>query len=207
MELVIRKLGKQYSRTVWGLRDFSLTLTPGILGLLGPNGAGKSTFMRILATITKPTVGTLTWNGVDIIRNPDAIRSGLGYLPQDFGIRGRRAGRQARSRGVPSGRRPPWRPPHLAEICENMSHDVDSIPLLDMTGLTGRFDFTFNIMQKHRDAMRARLVSEPRPTEAELRPSFIQDLMSGELGLKVEPRRAPMDFLVIDRADQKPTEN
>jgi uncharacterized protein (TIGR03435 family) len=94
----------------------------------------------------------------------------------------------------------------LAELCENMSHDANSIPLVDMTGLTGRFDFTFNI-QKYRDAMRARAMSEPRPSEAELLLSFMQDLISGELGLKVESRRAPVEFLVIDRADQKPTEN
>jgi uncharacterized protein (TIGR03435 family) len=94
----------------------------------------------------------------------------------------------------------------LAEFCENMSHDQNSIPVVDMTGLTGPFDFAFNI-QKYRDALRARVMSEPRPAEAELRLSFMQDLLSGELGLKVEPRRAPVEFLVIDKADQKPAEN
>jgi ABC-type multidrug transport system ATPase subunit len=86
MELVIQNLGKQYSRSTWGLRDFTLRIVPGILGLLGPNGAGKSTLMRILATITKPTVGTATWNGGDIVKLPDDIRISLGFLPQDFGI-------------------------------------------------------------------------------------------------------------------------
>ena len=57
-----------------------------MLGLLGPNGAGKSTLMRILATITKPTEGRVTWNGVDIARSPDGLRGVLGYLPQDFGV-------------------------------------------------------------------------------------------------------------------------
>ncbi len=95
----------------------------------------------------------------------------------------------------------------LTELCENLSHDRDSIPIVDLTGLTGRFDFTFNT-PKYRDAMLARARSEPRPTsEAELRLSFMQELISGELGLKLEPRRAPVEFLVIDRADQKPTEN
>lgn len=42
--------------------------------------------MRILATITKPTGGTITWKGVDIVRSPDSLRSVLGYLPQDFGV-------------------------------------------------------------------------------------------------------------------------
>ena len=55
MHLIVNNLGKQYKRDFWGLKDFSLDIKPGILGLLGPNGAGKSTFMRMLATITKPT--------------------------------------------------------------------------------------------------------------------------------------------------------
>jgi uncharacterized protein (TIGR03435 family) len=51
-------------------------------------------------------------------------------------------------------------------------------------------------------------MSEPRPTsEADLIVGFMQDLISGELGLKVDERRAPVEFLVIDRADQKPVEN
>jgi len=86
MQLIIQNIGKQYRRDFWGLKDFSLTIQPGILGLLGPNGAGKSTFMRMLATITKPTTGLISWNGVDVIKSPNALRSILGYLPQDFGV-------------------------------------------------------------------------------------------------------------------------
>ena len=86
MQLTIQNLGKQYKRDFWGLRNFSLEIKPGILGLLGPNGAGKSTFMRMLATITKPTDGTITWNGTDVVKSPDTLRDVLGYLPQDFGV-------------------------------------------------------------------------------------------------------------------------
>lgn len=86
MKLTIRNLGKEYKRGFWGLKDFSLEIKPGILGLLGPNGAGKSTFMRMLATITKPTDGSIQWNDVDIIKSPDTLRDVLGYLPQDFGV-------------------------------------------------------------------------------------------------------------------------
>lgn len=86
MELVIDNVGKQYKNGIWALREFSLRLSPGVTGLLGPNGAGKSTLMRILATITRPSLGTVTWNGADIARKPDALREVLGYLPQDFGI-------------------------------------------------------------------------------------------------------------------------
>jgi ABC-type multidrug transport system ATPase subunit len=86
MKLTINNLGKEYKRGFWGLKDFSLEIKPGILGLLGPNGAGKSTFMRMLATITKPTDGKILWNDIDIAKNPDALRDVLGYLPQDFGV-------------------------------------------------------------------------------------------------------------------------
>jgi ABC-2 type transport system ATP-binding protein len=61
-------------------------LRPGVVGLLGPNGAGKSTLMTILATITRATEGRVLWNGVDLAREPDSIRSVLGYLPQNFGV-------------------------------------------------------------------------------------------------------------------------
>ena len=86
MKLTIQNLGKEYKRGFWGLKDFSLEIKPGILGLLGPNGAGKSTFMRMLATITKPTDGKILWNDIDVAKNPDALRDVLGYLPQDFGV-------------------------------------------------------------------------------------------------------------------------
>jgi ABC-type multidrug transport system ATPase subunit len=86
MKLVIDGVSKRYKGNVWGLRDFSLQLEPGVLALVGPNGAGKSTLMRILATITKPTVGRVTWNGTDIVQSPNDVRALLGYLPQDFGI-------------------------------------------------------------------------------------------------------------------------
>ena len=86
MQLVLEEVSKLYRGKVWGLRSFSLTLGPGVLGLLGPNGAGKSTLMRILATVTRATGGRVLWDGVDIARDPDALRAVLGYLPQDFGV-------------------------------------------------------------------------------------------------------------------------
>jgi ABC-2 type transport system ATP-binding protein len=86
MKLVIDGVSKLYRGKVWGLRNVSLSLEPGILGLVGPNGAGKSTLMRILATITKPTDGQVTWNGTDIVQAPNQVRAMLGYLPQDFGV-------------------------------------------------------------------------------------------------------------------------
>jgi ABC-type multidrug transport system ATPase subunit len=86
MQLTIENLSKTYRGNVHALRGVNLSLKPGVLGLLGPNGAGKSTLMRILATVTHATSGRALWNSSDLAHHPDALRSILGYLPQDFGV-------------------------------------------------------------------------------------------------------------------------
>ncbi len=86
MRIEIAGVGKRYRGDAWALKDISLTLEAGVIGLLGPNGAGKSTLMNILATITRPTTGTVRLNGVDCTAKPDTMRRQLGYLPQDFGV-------------------------------------------------------------------------------------------------------------------------
>ena len=86
LNLSIENVSKRYGSGNWALRNFTLQLGPGVLGLLGPNGAGKTTLMSILATITRATEGRVVWNGTDLAANPDALRSTLGYLPQDFGV-------------------------------------------------------------------------------------------------------------------------
>ncbi len=67
------------------LADVDLTLGTGLFGLLGPNGAGKSTLLRIIATLLKPTRGTMAVCGHDVTREPLQVRSLIGYLPQQFG--------------------------------------------------------------------------------------------------------------------------
>jgi ABC-2 type transport system ATP-binding protein len=86
LKLVIDKVGKRYRGGNWALKEFSLELGPGVLGLLGPNGAGKTTLMSILATITRATEGSVTWNGTDVASKPNELRAVLGFLPQDFGV-------------------------------------------------------------------------------------------------------------------------
>ena len=57
-----------------------------ITGLLGPNGAGKSTTLRVLYTVLRPDAGTAAIDGVDVVRDPLAIRRRIGVLPHSAGI-------------------------------------------------------------------------------------------------------------------------
>ena len=86
MKLQVDDVSKTYADGTRAVQDLSLTVSEGLIGLLGPNGAGKSTLMQLIATITRPTAGTLRWNGTDIVDRPAALRRVLGYLPQDFGV-------------------------------------------------------------------------------------------------------------------------
>jgi ABC-2 type transport system ATP-binding protein len=86
MKISIQNISKRYNKEKYALKDFSLNIETGILGLLGPNGAGKSTLMKIIATISQPTNGTIELDGIDVQKDPDHIRKVLGYLPQDFGV-------------------------------------------------------------------------------------------------------------------------
>ena len=51
-----------------------------IFGLLGPNGAGKTTTLRMLATLIRPDEGDALLDGVSVVKNPDAVRSRVGFL-------------------------------------------------------------------------------------------------------------------------------
>jgi len=86
MELRIQNLSKRYANGTQALQDVSLTVRPGMFGLLGPNGAGKSTLMRTLATLQEADSGSAFLGDIDILRDKDAVRRVLGYLPQDFGV-------------------------------------------------------------------------------------------------------------------------
>ena len=67
--------------------EVSFTLDRGqVLGLVGANGAGKSTCVSMIATLIKPDSGQILFNGKDIVKEPDAIRRRLGYVPQDIAL-------------------------------------------------------------------------------------------------------------------------
>lgn len=79
----VRGLTQRFGRTQV-LHGLDLTLGTGILGLLGPNGAGKTTFLRTLATIVKPSDGSMKLLGYDPADREQRrlLRRRLGYLPQ-----------------------------------------------------------------------------------------------------------------------------
>jgi ABC-type multidrug transport system ATPase subunit len=84
--LEIANLSHTYANGTVALNDVSLSIPRGMFGLLGPNGAGKSTLMRTVATLQAPTAGTISFNDIDVLAEPERLRRTLGYLPQDFGV-------------------------------------------------------------------------------------------------------------------------
>jgi ABC-2 type transport system ATP-binding protein len=78
----VSALTKYYGQTR-AIYDLSFTIETGqIVGFLGLNGAGKTTALKILAGYLLPTSGTVKIEGVDLIANPDTLRSRIGYLPE-----------------------------------------------------------------------------------------------------------------------------
>jgi len=80
----VQELTKVFDGNVKAVDGISFTVKKGeILGFLGPNGAGKTTTLNMLSTLLRPTSGTATVNGHDILAEPDAVRRSIGYVFQD----------------------------------------------------------------------------------------------------------------------------
>lgn len=81
---------REDGRRFHAISDISFTAPAGaIVGLLGPNGAGKTTLLRVLSTALAPTAGTASFDGIDIVHDPLAVRRTLGFLSGNTGLYGR----------------------------------------------------------------------------------------------------------------------
>src|SRR5580704_2758723 len=86
LALTISGLSKTYPNGVKALKNLSLSVGNSMFGLVGPNGAGKSSLMRTIATLQDPDSGSISLDGIDVLRQKDQVRRILGYLPQEFGV-------------------------------------------------------------------------------------------------------------------------
>ncbi len=81
----VKNLVKKYKETI-ALKGISFDVNEGeIFGLIGPNGAGKTTTLRIIATLIKPTSGTVSIFNKDVVKDAEEIRRFISYLPEEAG--------------------------------------------------------------------------------------------------------------------------
>ncbi len=105
---------------------------PGqIYGLLGPNGAGKTTALRILSTVLRPTAGTATINGFDVVTQPAAVRRQIGFMSANTAVYDRMTGWEmvehfGRLHGMPD-----------AELRPRMEYLFDRLQMNDIRDLLG----------------------------------------------------------------------
>ena len=84
--VVVENLTKRFGKFV-AVDKISLQAHRGeIFGFLGPNGAGKSTTIRILCGLLRPTSGRALVAGIDVAKEPEAVRQQIGYMSQKFSL-------------------------------------------------------------------------------------------------------------------------
>lgn len=163
--LTIRDLTKTYANGVRALDGITLDIPRGMFGLLGPNGAGKSSLMRTLATLQEADGGSavLETDGqrIDVLRDKDAVRRLLGYLPQDFGVYPKVSALDlldhfAVLKGLSERKR-------RREVVEGLLHQVNlwNVRKLKLGGFSGGMRQRFGIAQALLGDPRLVIVDEP----------------------------------------------
>jgi ABC-2 type transport system ATP-binding protein len=160
-ELVVDNISKTYSNGVQALKGVSLRIPAGMFGLLGPNGAGKSTLMRTIATLQEPDSGSITFGQIDVLRQKDAVRRTLGYLPQEFGLYPKVSALEmldhfAVLKGIADGRK-------RAEIVEAVMHRTNlwDVRKRRLGTFSGGMKQRFGIAQALLGSPRLMIVDEP----------------------------------------------
>lgn len=131
----------------------SFTCPPGkIYGLLGANGAGKTTALRMVATLLRPSGGTVVVAGCDVVSEPEKVRSKIGFLAASTALYGRLTAREtiayfAKLHGMPDDR--------IAARTEELSTDLGLADFLDR-----RVD-KFSTGMKQRTSIARTVVHDP----------------------------------------------
>jgi ABC-2 type transport system ATP-binding protein len=159
MELAIQSLSKTYPNGVTALQDVTLTIPTGMYGLLGPNGAGKSTLMRTIATLQDADRGSISMDGIDVLKDKMAVRKILGYLPQEFGVYPKVSAQDmldhiAVLKGLTSGRK---------ELVQALLHKVNlyDVRKKSLSGFSGGMKQRFGIAQALLGDPKLIIVDEP----------------------------------------------
>lgn len=173
----VKGLTKHFG-SVQAVNQISFRVKGGeIFGLLGENGAGKTTTLRMLATVLKPTSGSATVNGFDLVREPDRVRTQIGVLSAEEGCYPRLTAREnieffARLNNLP--------PDEVNRRTEEV------IELLDMGEYADRRTGDFSKGMKQKVALARAIVHDP--------PILLMDEPTA--GLDVTSTRVVRDFLV-----------
>ena len=130
----------KYFGSLCAVDHVNLKVENEIFGLLGPNGAGKSTTVMMLTTLLKPSSGSATICGYDVVKHAKKVRGTISYVPQDMAVDIKLTGREnvmlyAKLYGVP-----------------DRNTRVDDV--LELLGLTGRSD---DLVRTYSGGMRRRL--------------------------------------------------
>ncbi|WP_344864002.1 ABC transporter ATP-binding protein [Planomonospora alba] len=143
-------LRKTFEGGVEAVRGVDLTVRAGeIVALLGPNGASKTTTMRMLTTLLRPTAGTATVAGRDLLTDPRGVRGRIGYVSQGGGIApAEPVGEQLELHALLYGMRPAAARRRVAETLERfgLTHLAGRPGAALSGGQRRRFDLAFGLV-------------------------------------------------------------
>ena len=153
--IVVRDLRKTYPGASGpAVKSFNMFITEGeIVGLLGPNGAGKTTTISMMSTLVKPTNGSITIYGIDIVRYPQEVKRLIGYVPQEVALYPNLSAREnLRFLGRVSGLKG-------KALEQRISECIDFVGLAESAD---RYIYTYSGGMKRRANLAAGILNEPK---------------------------------------------